>query len=128
MKDIISDSLVRLKNAYTARNPSVILLYSKNIIRILALLSKEGFINSYFFLKNGNILVNLKYYRNDFIFKGYKRVSKPGLRKYYSVRLLKRKYFYRSFVLVSTIQGFMSHRLAISKNLGGEILFILSYC
>lgn len=128
MTDLISDMLIRLKNGYISRKPYIIISYSNNVIRILDLLCIEGFINSYFYLKNGNILVKLKYYRNDFIFKGYRRISKPGSRKYYGVSALKRFFFYEPFVLVSTIKGFMHHRLAISKNLGGEVLFVLSYC
>src|SRR3989338_2043407 len=85
--DFISDMLVRIKNGYTAKKNGVFVLYSKQNVKILTLLVTEGFINGFFITKENLIYVKLKYYRNDFIFKGYKRISTPGRRRYFTVTL-----------------------------------------
>jgi small subunit ribosomal protein S8 len=69
----------------------------------------------------------LKYTLNKNIFKNYRRISKPGSRVYATAAELYRYYSEKPFIVVSTTKGLVSHRYAISKNLGGEVLFELSY-
>jgi len=124
----LSDMLIRIKNGYFAKRNGIFVLYSKQNISVLNLLYKEGFINGFFLTTQGTIYVKLKYYRNDFLFKGYKIISTPGRRVYYNVFDLQSKFYNKAFVIVSTIEGLMLHKYAILKNLGGEVLFELEYC
>lgn len=127
VNDIISDMLVRINNGYVSKLNTVVVLYSKLSLKILALLYIEGYINGYYLTKNGMIIVKLKYHLNKNIFKGYKRISKPGQRIYNTAVELKKKYSNKSFVVVSTTKGLLLHRYAILKNIGGEVLFVLSF-
>lgn len=127
INDLISDMMIRINNGYTCKKLTVFVLYSQVCIRILGLLYKEGFINGYYINKYGYIVVHLKYYRNFNIFKGFKRISKTGCRLYCKVQDLKKNYYYKPFVLVSTTKGLVTHRYAILKNIGGEVLFELNY-
>lgn len=125
--DIISDMLIRINNGYTQKLNVVVVLYSKICLKILSLLYNEGYINGYYFTKDGMIVVKLKYYLNKNIFKNYKRISKPGQRVYCNAKELKKKFQYKSFVVVSTVNGLLLHKQAILKNTGGEVLFMLSF-
>lgn len=126
MNYLVSDMLVRIKNGYTNKKITVVVAYSSFCVKILKLLTLYGFING-FVIINYSIIVKLKYYRNDHIFKNLKLVSKPGCRKYYNVNDLKREFYYRNFVLISNQYGLMSHQESILRRCGGEVLFELNY-
>lgn len=127
VNDLISDMLIRIQNGYVSKLNTVVILNSKICLKILTLLYSEGFINGYYITKSGLIVVKLKYYLNTNIFKGYKRISKPGKRIYLNAAKLKSLYQYKPFVIVSTTNGLLLHKYAILKNLGGEVLFVLNY-
>lgn len=127
VNDLISDMLIRINNGYNAKLNIVHVLYSKICLQILELLYIEGFINGYYLTKDGTIVVKLKYHLNQNIFKGYKRISKPSRRIYLSAHELKKVYYNKPCVIISTTQGLLSHRNAILKNIGGEVLFALNY-
>ena len=124
----LSNLLISIKNGYIARKSTVSIKFSLFVLKVLKILYIEGFINSYFISNKGKIIIKLKYYQNSKLFNQLKVISKPGKRVYLTSRELKRKYYYYNFVLISTTQGLMTHKLAIRKNLGGEILFTLNYC
>jgi len=127
INDNISDMLIRINNGYVSKLNMVNVFYSKLNLKILALLYMEGYISGYYLTKNGTIIVKLKYYLNQNIFKSYKRISKPGRRVYYTAEELKKKYMNKSFVVISTTKGIILHRYAILKNIGGEVLFELNF-
>ena len=118
--------LIRIKNGYMSKKVGIIVKNSTFCVKVLELLYLNGFINGFNVIGN-NIFVKLKYYQNNHIFKNLTIISKPGIRKYHTVKDLKRKYYYTNFVLVSTNLGLMVHKESISKNIGGEVLFSLSY-
>jgi small subunit ribosomal protein S8 len=128
MQDLISDMLIRLKNGYNAKKTLVFVKYSKTCLNILHLLYLEGFINGFSITKNGFILVKLKYFRNDNIYKNYFRISKPGRRIFLSSKQLKQYFSKKTFVVISTNKGLFLHTYAILQNIGGEVLFELSVC
>ncbi|RKX20676.1 MAG: 30S ribosomal protein S8, partial [Candidatus Zixiibacteriota bacterium] len=67
----------------------------------------------------------LKYSKDDEpIIRGLKRLSKPGLRKYFDLDQIKR--LSRSqigIMIMSTSQGIITNAQAIEKRVGGEALF-----
>ena len=121
-------STTRPQNGYVARKALVDVKYSTFGLKILKILYLNGFINGYYVSHIGTIRVKLKYFRDDYLFKGLNLISKPGKRIYGSVDLIKSKYYYYNFVIVSTHYGLMTHKEAILKDCGGELLFSLSYC
>jgi small subunit ribosomal protein S8 len=136
IKDIISNTLTRLRNSSLALYKYSIINYSKINISILNILQDEGYIDYYYFFFNKdnklNIKVILKYIgwwiKKPLILKII-RISKPS-KRIYSNYINFYKYFnnfkfnYGLFI-ISTSQGLMSHSKAINLKKGGEILFYI---
>ena len=85
--DPISDMLTRIRNAITAKHDTVDIPTSKIKLAIADILAKEGYIQKYELVQNGNfqdIRITIKYGadKNQKIITGLKRISKPGLRIY----------------------------------------------
>ena len=84
--DPIADLLTRIRNASTAKHPSVDIPASNLKKAICQILVDEGYIKGMQVIeddKQGTIRVALKYTANDQpVIAGLKRVSKPGLRIY----------------------------------------------
>lgn len=101
--------------------------YKTNInIKILELLYQNGFIKGYF-IRSNSITVFLKYNtRTIHVFSTIKRISKPSYRKYITYELLKTKTnedkSYPGLLILSTTSGICSHKYALKKRIGGEIL------
>ena len=84
--DPIADLLTRIRNASTAKHPSVEIPASNMKTAIRQILVDEGYVKS-MQVKNdtvqGTIVLNLKYQANgEPVVAGLKRISKPGLRIY----------------------------------------------
>ena len=84
--DPIADLLTRIRNASTAKHPSVEIPASNMKKAICQILVDEGYIKG-MQVKNdtvqGTIVVTLKYQANgEPVISGLRRVSKPGLRIY----------------------------------------------
>lgn len=125
---IFSDILIRIKNGYNLNHKYVEIPHTYLASNILKLLYKEGLISNYFIKLNTiNYLVKLKYSKRKTLFNQVIFISKPGRRIYCTVKLLKRKYWYKPFVIVSTTKGLMLHREAVNNNLGGEVMCVIEY-
>lgn len=126
MNYLIADMLIRIKNGYINKKVTVIVCYSNFCVKILQLLYLNGFINGFIVVGN-NIVVKLKYYENDYIYKNLQIISKPGRRRYFDIKNLRKQFYYKNFVLVSNQHGLMTVKESIIKNCGGEVLFSLNY-
>jgi small subunit ribosomal protein S8 len=127
MTDPISDMLTRIRNASKARKRAVDVPNSNIKREIARILKEEDFIKDTIELpdrRQGILRIYLKYSREDEpIIKGLKRISRPGLRKYYNFDDVKR--IVRSQVgltIMSTSQGIMTDVDALKKQCGGEAL------
>lgn len=123
--DLISDMLIRIKNAQAVAQPSVDIPYSALKYHIANILIKEGFIENLErkFKKQKKFLrLILKYVDKEPQIKGFKRISKPGRRFYSSAKKIKSSKGAYGLIIVSTSQGLMTHKEARTKNLGGEII------
>jgi ribosomal protein S8 len=136
IKDIISNTLTKIRNSNLALYKYSVINYSKVTISILNILQDEGYIDYYYFFLNKNnnltIKVILKYIgwwiKKPLICKLI-RISKPS-KKIYSNYINFYKYFNNfkfnsGFFIISTSQGLMSHFKAIKLKKGGEILFYI---
>jgi len=136
IKDIISDTLTRIRNSNLALYKYSIIKYSNINISILNILQDEGYIDYYYFFLNKNNNLNIKvilkytgwWIKKPLIFKII-RISKPSKKIYSNYNN-----FYKSFnnfkfnlglFIISTSQGLMSHFKAIKLKKGGEILFYI---
>ena len=124
--DPIADLLTRIRNASTAKHPSVEIPASNMKKAICQILVDEGYVKS-MQVKNdtvqGTIVLNLKYQANgEPVVAGLKRISKPGLRIYSSAEELPRVMKGLGVAIISTSKGIMTDRAARQQNVGGEVL------
>lgn len=124
--DPIADLLTRIRNASTAKHPSVEIPASNMKKAICQILVDEGYIKSFTVSedgKQGMIKIVLKYTENKMpAIKGLRRVSKPGLRIYSKAEELPRVMKGLGIAIISTSKGLMTDREARKENIGGEVL------
>ena len=124
--DPIADLLTRIRNASTAKHPSVEIPASNMKKAICQILVDEGYIKG-MQVKNdtvqGTIVVTLKYQANgEPVIAGLRRVSKPGLRVYVGADELPRVLRGLGIAIVSTSKGVMTDKKAREAHVGGEVL------
>lgn len=127
MTDPVADMLTRIRNASKARKPAVDIPASglkKEIVRIL---KEHNFVRDMIELpdnKQGILRVYLRYARGDVpVIRGIQRVSRPGLRKYFSAEEVRLStHNTRGISIISTSSGVMSNYDAAGKKVGGEIM------
>lgn len=124
--DPIADLLTRIRNASTAKHPSVEIPASNMKKAICQILVDEGYIKG-MQVKNdtvqGTIVVTLKYQANgEPVIAGLRRVSKPGLRVYAGADELPKVLRGLGIAIVSTSKGVMTDKKARELHVGGEVL------
>ena len=127
LTDPIADMLTRIRNAGVSRHETVDVPKSKMKKAIADILVKEGYIQKYDIVEEGNfktIRITLKYGadKNEKIITGLKRISKPGLRVYANKEELPRVLGGLGVAIISTNQGILTDKEARKLNVGGEVL------
>jgi small subunit ribosomal protein S8 len=128
MTDPISDMLTRIRNAQTARKPSVQVPASKQKLAVAKVLEQEGYLAS---VTSENVdgkdtmTLELKYYQDKPVIERLERVSRPGLRIFKRVDQLPVVQGGLGVAIVSTSQGVMTNVQAKAKGHGGEVLCIV---
>ena len=124
--DPIADLLTRIRNASTAKHPSVEIPASNMKKAICQILVDEGYVKNYTVTEDGKqgvIKVTLKYGEGKTpVIQGLRRVSKPGLRIYSNAAELPKVMKGLGIAIISTSRGVMTDREARKQNLGGEVL------
>ena len=124
--DPIADLLTRIRNASTAKHPSVEIPASNMKKSIADILVNEGYIKSYQVIEDGKqgvIRITLKYGQNKSkVIKGLRRVSKPGLRIYSNCEDMPKVMNGLGIAIISTSKGIMTDKAARANNVGGEVL------
>lgn len=130
MLDLISDTLIRIKNGQKIKLNEITLHspVSKLCLDILNILYKKGLIRGFIITlckkkKINTVKVLLKY---DFyglpLIKNVKRISKPGRRIYSPIKNLWKINNGIGLIILSTPKGLMTDNDARLLNVGGEIL------
>ena len=127
MTDPIADMLTRIRNANTSKHDTVDVPASKMKNAIAEILYKEGFIQKYELVEDGNfknIRITLKYGKdkNEKIITGLKRISKPGLRIYAQKDKLPKVISGLGIAIISTNKGIVTDKEARKLGVGGEVL------
>ena len=128
MTDPIADMLTRIRNAQTARKPSVTLPKSKQKLAVAKVLEQEGYIASVSTdTADGKdtLTLELKYFQDRPVIERIERVSRPGLRIFRSVDELPVVQGGLGVAIVSTSQGVMTNVQAKAQGHGGEVLCIV---
>ena len=124
--DTIADMLTRIRNANSAKHPTVDVPASNMKKQIAQILVDEGYIMSFRVIdddKQGVIRITLKYTENKSqVITGLRRVSKPGLRIYSNSKDMPKVMKGLGIAIVSTSKGIMTDREARKNNVGGEVL------
>ena len=124
--DTIADFLTRIRNANSAKHPTVDVPASNMKKSIAQILVNEGYIKGYQIIddgKQGIIRITLKYGENKSqVITGLRRVSKPGLRIYSSCEDMPKVMKGLGIAIVSTSKGVMTDKKARELNVGGEVL------
>lgn len=124
--DTIADMLTRIRNANSAKHPTVDVPASNMKKQIAQILVDEGYIKSFRVIdddKQGVIRITLKYTENKSqVITGLRRVSKPGLRIYSNSKDRPKVMKALGIAIVSTSKGIMTDREARKNNVGGEVL------
>jgi small subunit ribosomal protein S8 len=128
MTDPIADMLTRIRNAQTARKPSVTLPASKLKLAVAKVLQQEGYIGAVQSEEADGksvLTLELKYYDERPVIERLQRVSRPGLRVFRPVDQLPVVQGGLGVAIVSTSQGVMTNRQAKAEGHGGEVLCIV---
>ena len=124
--DTIADMLTRIRNANSAKHPTVDVPASNMKKQIAQILVDEGYIKNFRVIednKQGIIRVTLKYTENKTqVITGLRRVSKPGLRIYSNCKDMPKVMKGLGIAIVSTSKGIMTDKKARELHVGGEIL------
>ena len=129
MTDPIADMLTRLRNANQAYHDSTSMPSSKIKVGIAKILTEQGYISGYEVVEpaegevSKTLRITLKYGQNrERSLAGLRRISKPGLRVYAKSNALPKVLGGLGIAIISTSQGLMTDRQAISHSVGGEVL------
>jgi len=128
MTDPISDMLTRIRNAQTARKPSVTLPASKQKLAVAKVLEQEGYIasvESETVEGKSTLTLGLKYYQDQPVIERIQRVSRPGLRIFRRADDLPVVQGGLGVAIVSTSRGVMTNVQAKAEGHGGEVLCIV---
>jgi len=126
MTDPVADLLTRVRNASSAKHPTVTVPMSLLKLNIVKILKEEGFVRGYRVdgeIPNKKIVIDLAYDRErQGIIRGLRRVSRPGRRVYVGRDRLPRIRNGLGIAIVSTSRGVMSDAQASAAGVGGEFL------
>ena len=128
MTDPIADLLTRLRNAHRAGHRRVDIPASKLKLQIADLLVELNFLRSVDFIEDniqGILRIRLRYTpESKSVISGLERISKPGLRTYWTRKDLTRGTRRKmGTVILSTSRGLMTDKGALDSGVGGEALF-----
>ena len=124
--DPIADLLTRIRNASTAKHPSVDVPASNLKKAIANILVEEGYVKGVQVIeddKQGTIRITLKYTDTGApVISGIRRVSKPGLRIYANSEELPKVMKGLGTAIISTSKGIMTDKAARAAHIGGEVM------
>lgn len=127
--DPIADLLTRLRNGARARHERVLIPFSKLKLSLSEILKKEGFIEDFREIgstgapKDHKLEVKLKYDKERIpTLSDVQRVSKPGLRRFFSCDSIPRIRGGLGIIILTTSRGLMTDREARKARVGGEAM------
>ena len=125
--DPVADMLTRIRNATRARHARVEVPASKLKIEITRVLKEKGYISTYKVVDESKtrkaLRVFLKYTPDKrSVITNLQRVSRPGSRRYLSVKEIRGVVGWLGINILSTPRGVMTGRTARKERVGGEVL------
>ncbi len=125
MTDPIADMLTRIKNAILAHHDELEVPHSKVKAAIVKILADHGYLNSFSVVDKTPqkvLVLKPKYFGKTPAITDLKRISRPGQRRYFSVKYIPRALGGYGLTIVSTSKGVLTDKEAKKQNLGGEVM------
>jgi len=125
MTDPIADLFTRIRNGLMAGHSKIDIPNSRMKMRIVEILKEEGYIQNFRSFEDGKqgiLRVYLKYYDDNPVITGIKRISKPGRRSYVGCEKIPRVLNGLGTAIISTSSGVVTDRECKEKGIGGEVL------
>ena len=120
--------LNKIKNASLSNNELISVPYNKFIINLLAVLYKEGFIQSFNMYQDVNcqtkVNIVLRYYYNKSSVKNLKIISSPSKVRYLDYNSLTKLSVKKNVLFLSTSLGILTALDCKKKKIGGILFFI----
>ena len=126
MNDPIADLLTRVRNAGRVNHVSLTMPSSKVKAELCRILQSEGYIEGFEVVDMGSnkkdLKVNLKYYKNQSVIDGIKRISKGSCRIFVRADEIPSVRGGLGISIVSTSKGMMTGKKARTAGIGGELV------
>lgn len=126
MTDPIAHMLTKIRNAGTAKKPTVEIPSSQVKRWIAEILKEEGYIQDYEIIsdnKQGILKLDLKYDDHEqSVIANLQRVSKPSRRVYVAKDEIPSVLSGMGIAILSTSKGVMTDRAARQAGVGGEVI------
>lgn len=118
------DFLIRIKNAYMACKPEVILPFSKENLSIGKILEKEGYIAKIEERKDEkkSLIATLSYTDRTPALSQIRLVSKPSVHHYVTRRRIPKTRGGFGITILTTSKGIMTDKKARKEGVGGEVI------
>ena len=120
--------LNKIKNASLSSNEIISVPYNKFMINLLAVLYKEGFIQSFNVYQDVNcqtkVDILLRYYYNKSSVKNLKIISSPSKVRYLDYNSLTKLSIKKNVLFLSTSLGILTALDCKKKKIGGILFFI----
>ena len=124
--DPIGDMIARIRNAHMRGKETVLAPSSRIKMAVLDVFVREGYVRGYTVEQENdvkfNLRIELKYFNGKPVIQAMKRVSKPSVQRYSSVRRMIPVANGLGIAILSTSQGVLSDREARLRHVGGKIL------
>lgn len=124
--DPIADMIARIRNAQMRKKPTVSIPHSNLKEKILEALLREGYIRDFDVENLGSIEkslnVQIKYFSGKPVIREIKRISKPSIKVYSSIREMGLVGNGLGNSILTTSKGVLSDREARANHVGGKIL------
>ena len=129
-QDLTADMLTRIRNAARNRAARVACLNNKLNRGVAKVLEGEVYSGSFVVTddgRQGRLELHLKYgSRGEHLINTIERFSRPGRRVYSTVQDLPRPLQGLGIAIVSTSSGILSDRQCRERNVGGEVVAIVT--
>jgi len=126
VNDPVGDLLTRIRNAARARHDKVVVPSSRLKVDVVRVLKEEGFVGDFTVHERSpqnELTIQLKYGPDRApAITGIRRASRPGLRRYVSVRDIPRVLGGMGISILSTSRGVLSDSQARQQKVGGELI------
>lgn len=127
LTDPIADMFTCLRNSNSRRYRTVSFPYSRFKLNICKKLQEKNYLTEHWVDENKRIIkVEIKYFNKNSSLHEIKKISKPSQRIYFNLSQIKKKCLGRRTYLISTSQGLLTHREALDKKIGGELIGFIS--